>query len=319
MTVKDLLFLYSYLIYEQQNEQIFTALPPDRTEVLKKELKKFDRFPKEVRLTLVLKLLGYLVQHVRNPHMEMIHPTWIAESLRKEEPRTIAMILGQFTPEYRKQVLRALKMPDELENIPAEAQTAADVVFYIFASRFAAMGPPWGDPEISVETAYLIQEADLLVLFKQIGVRELARSFAIAGKDVLTALLSRIPADFQEEFLNGVKAGRQENPEKLKLAAKRLGKYDLASMPLEEAMLRVGVAKIGSVLTRRAEVARRIAQRVSFELGMIILQADRDDDPGIADEEEEVMATMRQLISKQKILFASPGGAQPAEKELAGQ
>src|SRR5688500_6081446 len=101
MTVKDLLLVYCHLIYEGQSEQIFTVIPAERSEMLKKELKKFDRFPKEVRLTLVLKLLGYLVQHFRNPHLEMIHPTWIAESLRKEEPKTVHMILSQFSPDYR--------------------------------------------------------------------------------------------------------------------------------------------------------------------------------------------------------------------------
>lgn len=317
MIVKDLLFLYSYLIYEQQNDQIFSALPQERTDILKKELKKFDRFPKEVRLTLVLKLFGYLVQHVRNSHLEMIHPTWIAESLRKEEPRTVSIILGQFSPDYRKQVLKLLGMPEELENIPLEAQAASEVVFHLFSGRFASMGPPWGDPEVSVETAYLVQESDLIVLFKQLGVREVARSFAIAGKDVLAALLSRIPSELQEEFLNGVRSGRQEDPEKLKLATKRLSKYDLAKMPLEEAMLRVGLSKIGSVLTRRADVARKIAQRISFELGMIILQADRDE-PDVSDEEEEVISTMRQLISRQKILFSAPSGPQPIDKDVAG-
>jgi hypothetical protein len=262
-------------------------------------------------LTLVLKLLGYLVQHVRNPHLEMIHPSWIAESLRKEEPRTIAMIVSQFTPDYRRQVLKLLNLPEDLENVPPEAQSAEEVVFHLFAGRFASMGSPWGDPEISVDTAYLMQESDLITLFKQVGVREVARSFAIAGKDVLAALLSRIPTDLQEEFLNGVKSGRQENPEKLKLAAKRLGKYDLANMPLEEAMLRVGLSKIGSVVTRKSEVARKIAQRIPFELGMIILQADRDD-MSISDEEEEVMSTLRQLLARQKILFSAPSGPHSA-------
>src|SRR4051794_28505579 len=131
MNVKDMLFLYSYLIYEQQNEQIFTALPPERTEILKKELKKFDRFPKEVRLTLVLKLLGYLVQHVRNPHLELIHPSWIAESLRKEESKTILMVLSQFSPDYRRQVLSLMKLTEELEGITQESSPANEVLFHI--------------------------------------------------------------------------------------------------------------------------------------------------------------------------------------------
>jgi hypothetical protein len=309
MTVKDLLFVYCYLIYEQQNEQIFSSLPAERAELMKKELKKFDRFPKEVRLSLVLKLLGYLVQHVRNPHLEMIHPTWIAESLRKEYPHVTAAILRQFSTEYRKQVQKVMKLdtsmlPSASASVLAES---IDVIFQIFCTRFASMGPPWGDPELSSDTMYLLKDEDLLTLIKQIGVQEIARSFAIAGNDVLAALLAKFPAELHEDFLLGVKAAKAEPPEKLKTATKRLGKYDLKSMPLEEATLRVGLAKIGSALNKKSDVARKIAQRIPFELGMIILQADRDEIGGEG-EEEEVMSTLRQLISRQKILFASPSG-----------
>ncbi|HSE42860.1 MAG TPA: hypothetical protein VLH08_19000 [Acidobacteriota bacterium] len=309
MTVKDLLFVYCYLIYESQSDQLLTALPQERADLVKKELKKFERFPKEVRLTLVLKLLGYLVQHVRNPHLEMIHPTWIAESLRKEYPHVIATILSQFSTEYRKQVQQALMLNTGMLPRPSTSVLAesVDVIFQIFCTRFASMGPPWGDPELSVDTMYLLKDEDLLTLIKQVGVREIARSFAIAGNDVLAVLLSRFPAELHEDFLRGVRAAKAESPEKQKTAAKRAGKYDLKSMPIEEATLRVGLTKIGSVLTKKSDVARKIAQRIPFELGMIILQADREE-TGIEDEEEEVMSTLRHLISRQKILFASPSG-----------
>lgn len=317
MTVKDLLFVYCFLIYESQSEEIFSVLPAERADLLKKELKKFDRFPKEVRLTLVLKLLGYLVQHVRNPHLEMIHPTWIAESLRKEYPHVISTILSQFSTEYRKQVQQALMLNTGMLPRPSTSVLAesVDVIFQIFCQRFASMGPPWGEPELSVDTMYLLKDEDLLTLIKQVGVQEIARSFAIAGNDVLAALLSRFPAELHEDFLRGVKAAKAESPDKQKTAAKRAGKYDLKSMPLEEATLRVGLTKIGSVLSKKPDEARKIAQRIPFELGMIILQADRDEE-GFEDEEEEVISTLKHLISRQKILFASPSGpvrVQPKE------
>src|SRR6185503_15806059 len=128
MTVKDLLFVYCFLIYESQSEEIFSVLPPERAELLQKELKKFDRFPKEVRLTLVLKLLGYLVQHFRNPHLEMIHPTWIAESLRKEDTSTIHMILSQFSSDFRRQVYALIGVPEPPAERSMVISPATEVV-----------------------------------------------------------------------------------------------------------------------------------------------------------------------------------------------
>ena len=309
MTVKDLLFVYCYLIYESQSDQILTGLPQERSDLVKKELKKFERFPKEVRLTLVLKLLGYLVQHVRNPHLEMIHPTWIAESLRKEYPHVITTILSQFSNEYRKQVQQALMLNTGMLPRPSTSvlMESVDVIFQIFCQRFAAMGPPWGDPELSVDTMYLLKDEDLLTLIKQVGVQEIARSFAIAGNDVLAVLLSRFPAELHDDFLRGIKTAKGESADKQKTAAKRLNKYDLKSMPMEEATLRVGLTKIASILSKKSDVARKIAQSIPFELGMIILQADHEE-AGTEGEEEEVMSTLRQLITRQKILFASPSG-----------
>ena len=112
MTVRDQAFLYCFLIYGQQKEEILAVLPAERAEMLKKEVKKFDRFPKEVRLTIVLKLLGYLVQHIRNRNLEMVHPTWIAESLRNENASITLGILNQFSSDYRERVLDFLTVTD---------------------------------------------------------------------------------------------------------------------------------------------------------------------------------------------------------------
>ena len=42
MTVRDQAFLYCFLIYGQQKEEILAALPAERAEILKKEIKKLE-------------------------------------------------------------------------------------------------------------------------------------------------------------------------------------------------------------------------------------------------------------------------------------
>lgn len=305
MTIRDLIFLYCFSIYDQKNQDVLSSLPQQRSELLKAELKKFERFPKEVRMNVVLKLLGYLIQHVRNPHMEMIHPTWIAESLGKEDSQTQMAILNQFSPEYRAQVAVLLKLPSPTgkrnEMLSVESN---DVIFQIFSNRFSSMAPPWGDPELSAETIYLFKHEDLIAVMQQIGVREFARAFTLAGKDILAALVSRFPKDLQEDFLKGIRAANSDPPEKQKIATKRLSKYDLSSIPLEEATIKVGLAKVGAMLRNRSNVTRKIAQRLPFELGMLLLQATGEESE--VDEGEEMMSIVRRLISKRKIAFASP-------------
>jgi hypothetical protein len=309
MNVNDRAFLHCLLIYEQQNDQIFSVLPEKRVEILKKELKKFERYPKGVRLNLISSMLGYLVQQVRHPHLEMVHPSWIADSLKKENPQTIAAILGQFTAEFKQQVWTLLNQiePPSSSAVESASRESMDAITLIFSRRFVSMSPPIGEPEISVETIYLLKEEDLIVLMKQIGIREMSRSFAIVGNDVLAALISRFPESMRADFLNGIKTAKGESQEKQKIATKRLSKYDLASIPLEEAALKVGLSKLGSIVKRKRDVARRIAQRIPIDLGMIILQAEAED-AAVEPEQEEVISTMRNLISKQKILFASAEG-----------
>lgn len=306
MNVQDRVFLHCLLVYEQQSEQILSVLPEARVELLKRELKKFERYPKQIRLNLITNMLGYLVQHVRNPHLEMVHPSWIADALKKENPQTIAAILGQFTSDFREQVWKLLNQrePPSSSVVESASRESMDAMFLIFSKRFISMGPPIGEPEVSIETMYLLKEEDLLTLIKHIGIREMSRSFAIIGNDVLAALISRFPVSLRADFLSGIKVAKAEPQEKQKIATKRLSKYDLASMPLEEATLKVGLGKLGSVVKKKRDVAKRIAQRIPMDLGMIILQAELDDG-SLEAEEEEVMSTMQGLKSKQKILFVS--------------
>src|SRR5437763_7675223 len=103
MTIRDQVYVYCMVIYDNLNEEMLRHLPEKRSEMMRKELRKFERFPKEVRLTMGLKLLGHLVQHGHNPHLEMIHPSWIAERLRRENPQLAFEVLQEFPSEYAQQ------------------------------------------------------------------------------------------------------------------------------------------------------------------------------------------------------------------------
>lgn len=302
MTVQDQVFLYCYLIYEQQNEEILKHLPQDRAETMRRELKKFERFPKEVRLTMSLKLLGHLVQHVENRHLEMIHPSWMADILRKQTAQVVFDILEQFPEEYAQHVLAEIGGATEpVENPMASLSSdAVQVVLRLLSRHFEPMSAPPGEPHLTLETLYLLRESDLLLLMKYIGILEMARAFTLAGKDVLAAVVSRFPPDMQDDFLNAVKIAKGDTTEKQKIATRRLSKIDLTSLPLEEAALKVGLMKAGSVLHQERELARKIAQRMSIGLGTMLLESEAEE-TATDDETQEIMAVITDMIQRNKI------------------
>ena len=320
MTAKDQVFLYCFLLYEGQDQQILNFLPDERAKMLQKEARRYDRFPKEVRMTLVSKLLGYLVQHVRSRNMERIHPSWIAEKLAAESPQVASIVLERLSPEFRKQVLENyLKLRPSLPPPMYVPQQSADAISQIFGLGFEPMSAAWGESQLTLQNIYLLKQEDLFVFLKHVGVREIARASSIAGKNALAALVTRFPSGMQEDFLNGIKAASGDPSEKVKLAGKRLSAIDLASMSMDEATLKVGLTKLGASLKNQIAKATKIAQAMPYSLGMILLKAREEMEAG-QNEEQELLAILKDLVDKNKIdrsqvdsLFSSIARVRPSE------
>jgi hypothetical protein len=300
VTVKDQVFVYCLLLYEgNQDSQLLKFLPEARAAMIQKEAKRYDRFPKEVRLTLVTKLLGYIVQHVRNRSMERIHPSWIAKAIEKESHQVLSIILTHFSPDYRRRILENFTKTHLLAT-PYLPPKASEAIFQIFSLRFEAMSAPWGENQLTLTTLFLLKEEEMFVFLKHAGVREIARAFSVAGKQALAALVTRFPPDLQGDFLNGIKSATSEGTDRQKLAAKRLGKIDIASLPMEEATTMVAAIKLGACFKEDKQKALRTAQRLPYHLGMILLEA-REEMEAAPDDEQELVSILRDLIEKKKI------------------
>lgn len=318
MTAKDQVFLYCFLLYEGQDQEILSFLPEERAKQLQKEARRYDRFPKEVRMTLVSKLLGYLVQHVRNRNIERIHPTWIADRLSRESPQVASIILERLSPEFRKQVTEHyLKMRPAVPSVYVP-RPSADAVFEIFSTGFEPMSAPWGESQLTLNSIYLLKQEELFTFLRHVGVREIARASSVAGKNALAALVTRFPPGMQQDFLDGIKAAGGDSSEKVKLAGKRLSTIDLASMSMEEATLTVGLTKLGASLKEEAGTATKIAQAMPHSVGMILLKA-RDEMESGPDENQELSFILQELVNKNKIdrsqvdsLFSSIARARPS-------
>jgi hypothetical protein len=269
-------------------------------------------------MTLVSKLLGYLVQHVRNRNLERIHPSWIAEALIKEPPQVAFLILERLSPEYRKTVLDLYTKTRPAPPMTYVAQQSVDAIFQLFSLRFEPMSAPWGESQLTLQNIYLLKQEEIFVFLKHVGVREIARASSIAGKNALAALVTRFPTNLQQDFVNGIKAAASDPAEKVKLAAKRLSQIDLASMSMDEATLKVGLTKIGGSLQNQKATAVKIAQALPYSLGMILLEAREQMEAG-ENEEQELVGILRELVDSQKIdrqqvdsLFSSIARARPS-------
>jgi hypothetical protein len=318
VTVRDQVFLYCLLLYEgNQDPDTIKFLPESRAGLIQKEARRYDRFPKEVRMTLVTKLLGYIVQHVRNRNLERVHPSWIAHALEKEPHQVLSLILSNFSPDYRRRVLEHFTKTHLLAT-PYLPEKASEALSQIFSLRFVPMSAPWGENQLTLRTLFLLKEEEMSTFLKHAGVREIARAFSVAGKQALAALVTRFPVELQEDFLNGIKSVAAEGAERQKLATKRLSKFDVASLPMAEATLMVAATKLGACFKNEKMIALRTAQRLPHHLGVILLEA-REEMDAAPDEEEELISILGDLIQKKKIdqqhvdsIFSSVVKARPS-------
>src|SRR3990172_7528031 len=111
--------------------------------------------------------------------------------------------------------------------MPPVSSQVMEMLLYVFSSRFSPMGAPWGESQLNIETLYLLKEDELITFLRHAGVREMASALSVAGKDALAALISRFPADMQQDCLNALRRAKSDAAEKRKIATSRLNQYDL--------------------------------------------------------------------------------------------
>lgn len=142
--------------------------------------------------------------------LDQIHPAWLLETLKKESPRVIGVILRHLPSRHVRYLLEHLprhlvtRLPKLVEAffVPSDILTA---VRRRFESHFVPMPVSHQIESFAFEHLYYLKAEELEILFHELGLSELSLSFAGSPRRVLNVMLNRFNIREAKEILNRLK------------------------------------------------------------------------------------------------------------------
>lgn len=234
--------------------------------------------------------------------LEAIDPSWLLAGLRGEQPRTIGIILSQLSTGARERVLSRLpdavreRVPskDDLRNVRVEVMR---LVRQRFASRFATMPPPPGEPtHFYFKDVALLKARELLHLVRALGIDQLAAAFHAVGRRKLAELCTRLHRHAAQELVDAFKETELRDAMSFKEANDFMAWLVLGLHPQAgergkdqyqgELFQKAGLFRLANAAcAERPEFIRQLAQRIPRAHGKLLAQyVERAHEAGALDE-----------------------------------
>lgn len=147
--------------------------------------------------------------------LDQIHPAWLLETLKKESPRVIGVILRHLPSKHVRYLLEHLprhltaRLPKLVEAfyVPSEI---LNEVRRRFESHFVPMPVSHQIESFSFEHLYYLKAEELEILFHELGLSELSLSFVGSPRRVLNVMLNRFNIREAKEILSRLKQFQTE-------------------------------------------------------------------------------------------------------------
>ena len=183
-----------------------------------------------------------------------IHPAWLLEPLKKESPRVIGVILRHMPSKHVRYILERLprrtveKMPQLVEAfcVPREILS---VVRHRFEKNFLPFHSSRSLKTFDFSHLYYLRNEELDLLFRELGMSELALSLSKMSKKIVRALLHRFSVSDAKGLVNKIKD--YQSMDKRETAEAQYTVLELVSQELgQEKFLReLGIAALAKGFT----------------------------------------------------------------------
>lgn len=267
-------FLMVALLADRKNAaDLIAYLPPNDRSALTAALEAVAGQDKESKKQIILSELKRLANQERLSPLAEIHADWIAESLKKETPRTVATVLRYLPGEKVSQVLERLPS-DLLKSLPPLSHTFAldGELVQILKRRFEhSFSTQHLETSSFLNRLLQLTAAELLALFRDLGVRELAAAFRTLQPQTIQVLLVRLPGKDALDLKEAIKLNSDLPPERMKLAQNHLIALKPEKGDASQLILEAGFFIFSkSVLVEDLEGVRSMQQKFSLPLGRLL-------------------------------------------------
>lgn len=180
-----------------------------------------------------------------------IHPAWIVKELENESPKIIGIILRFFPSRHVRYILEHLSkrvkmsLPKLVESFAVPTEILR-VIRDRFERRFSL---PERDTKIgSFESVLSLKSDDLEVLFKDLGVHELAMAFQNIEQAGIKVLLNRMSIQSARALQQRIKDITGSDPSLLKDARYTILEVAMDQEDVEKLLLEIGIAAFSKAM-----------------------------------------------------------------------
>lgn len=255
--------------------------PAEEAVSMQRRLEKLAALTGDERAAAVAEQLAGLRAAEDVVRLSEIHPSWLVDILVHETPRVIGLLLRFLPSRHARFILdhlpRALK-----EHLPhvVDAFAVPEQILRIVRRRFERHFLPMHGLEdidqFDSHTIHALSMDDLVTLFHDLGIQELAMAFCRVSRTALRVLFNRLKFDEAKALLTQIESLRSLDP-----YVEQDAKYSILEMSLEgrdpETMIReIGIQAFAkSLLPTQLPMVALLKQKLPPALAYL-LQRDAD-------------------------------------------
>ena len=304
LSKKNQALLLTLLTYGGTNwEQLLAFLPEELHPLLHEKSEKLTDIPLEKRVPLCIRELRQLVKFRPMVGLEGVDPSWLVAGFQGESPRTIAVTLMHMPSSVSNQIVAGL--PKEIQSAMPSRRELSQLPMNVlkrvrrqFHDKFAHM-PIWKESsDFGFEDLVMLQNQELILLVRQMGIHELACQLSSMGRRALAQFLRQQPGQLADEMMTAIRSVRPEDLIDEKNAQAFLKRNLAQRSNMEELCQKSGLYRLARALIPMNRIfVQQVAQRFPRAHGRLLMEFVRHiSDESLHDSQENLQRVRDQMV-----------------------
>ena len=247
--------------------------PSNEEEILKNAIDDFAYTSEDERLNQIVDRLKFLVAQEEFVGLGEIHPAWLVEALSKESPMIIGIILRYLPSKQVRYIIEHLpkriknKLPQLIDSFAVPAPILK-IIRGRFERQFISHQSPRDIDEFDFDHVCFLKSTDLEILFRDLGIQEMAMALKGVDRRSLNILFNRLSIDEARSLQQRIRSLLDISPPLLKDAKYTVLEMSLSETSPEDLLMDIGLNAFARAITKHdINILPVIKQKLSPRLG----------------------------------------------------
>jgi len=282
--------------------------PADEEEGIIEAAQEMLDMPEDEREEYIIHKLQSLVAREEFSGLAEIHPAWLIDALSKESPRIIGIILRYLPSKQARHIIENLpkriktKLPQLIDSFAVPAPILK-IIKTRFEKQFISYKLVKNYVEFGFKEISSLKSEEILVLFRDLGIHELAMSFKGVNRTSLNILFNRLSVFEARGLQQRIRSLTDVSPLLLRDARYTVLEMSLSEMNADDLLMDVGLNSFAKAISFEdsemfALIKQKIEPRLAYTLRRYIDQHVDSNVGELADERKSLVLSRVQSLSR---------------------